>query len=363
MKDTVTQALFSEYPALSVGVPHLPLGGFPTPITRLRAVGESTGLEHLYVKRDDLAGEVYGGNKVRKLETLLGEVRQAGWKGILTFGCVGSNHIVATAIYGRKIGVPVTCLLLPCPPNSTLRRNLYLSHQYGATLVHCEIDTFLKYKSQILQEQRLIFRRAHGGSPRIIPFGGTSQLGTAGFVNAALELKQQVCAGQIPEPDFLYVPLASMGTVAGLVLGLKVAGLSTRVVAVRVVDLRFNMERALLECVRETNAMLHDIDPSFPMVDLGELNFEVRHEFCGEGYGLMTVEGLAAMRLLAEQESIELEGTYTSKTFAALLHDVRTGKLRDRTTLFWHTANSKDMSPLMSELDYRALPPDFHRYF
>lgn len=315
------------------------------------------------MKRDDLAGEVYGGNKVRKLETLFGEVRQARWKGILTFGYLGSNHIVATAIYGRKIGAPVTCLLLPCPPDSTVRRNLLLSHHYGATLVHCKTDTFLKYKSSVIQEQSLIFRRAHGSSPRIIPFGGTSQLGTAGFVNAALELKQQVRAGQIPEPDFLYVPLASMGTAAGLVLGLKVAGLSTRVVAIRVVDVKFDMERALLECVRETNIMLHDIDPSFPIVDLSKLNFELRHEFCGEAYGLMTVEGLAAMGLLADLEAIELEGTYTGKTFAALLHDIRTGKLRDRTILFWHTANSKDMSPLVSDLDYRALPPDFHRYF
>jgi 1-aminocyclopropane-1-carboxylate deaminase/D-cysteine desulfhydrase-like pyridoxal-dependent ACC family enzyme len=358
----MTLALFSDYPEISAHLPHVCLGGFPTPIEKLGALGVRSDTQDLFIKRDDLSGDVHGGNKVRKLETLLGDARQSGARGILTFGYLESGHALATAIYARKLGLPVTCILLSETTNERVREHLLLSHYYGATLVLSEADDFIQRRDSIIAEQVGTFEKLHGAPPYVIPFGGTSTIGTAAYVNAAFELKQQISDGLMPELDYIYVALATMGTAAGLALGLKVARLKTKVVAVRVVSPKHATEEKLLDHLGETNRFLHALDDSFPLLDPVAANIEIRHEFYGESYGVPTSDAMTAVDLLAA-EGIRLESTYTGKTFAALLHDLRIGRLRNKTALFWHTANSKDNSSLVSGLDYHALPREFHQYF
>ncbi len=355
------QAMFSEYPRLENSLPRVCLGGLPTPIIKLATldVKSSAGI---FVKRDDLAGDVYGGNKVRKLETLLGQARETRAKGILTFGFFSSGHALATTIYAKKLGLPVTCILLEEETNATAREHLLLNHYYGATLVHCTADFFIEHRDAILDEQVAKFEEVYGTPPLILPVGGTSPLGTVPYVNAVFELKQQIDEGVIPEPDYLYVPLASTGTAAGLACGLQVAGLKTRVIAVKVVDPEYGKKETLLSLFRETNELLRSLDSSFPLLDPGKANFEIRHDFRGPAYAVPTRESLEAISL-AEREGLRLEAIYTGKTFAALLHDLRSGKLTDKTVLFWHTANSREMSSHVAGLDYRSLPREFHKYF
>lgn len=351
--NTTTLALFSDYPGFAARLPHLSLGGFPTPVEKL---GD------LFIKRDDLSGDVYGGSKVRKLEMLLADASDSGAKGILTFGYLESSHTLATTIYARRIGLPVTCILLSETTNEKVRQHLLLDHYYGATLVHSEAEDFIQHRDSIIEEHVRKFEETHGAPLYVIPFGGTNTLGAAAYVNAAFELKQQINEGLMPEPDYVYVALATMGTAAGLALGFKAAGLKSKVVAVRVVSPRNATEEGLLELFRNTNEFLHAQDDSFPLFHPGDANIEMRHEFYGEAYGIPTSDGQAAVDLLAT-EGIELETTYTGKTFAGLLHDLRTGRLRNKTVLFWHTANSRDNSSLVSGVDFHSLPQEFHRYF
>jgi len=355
------QAMFAEYPRLSDGLPLVCLGGLPTPITRLATLDASSGAR-VFVKRDDLAGDVYGGNKVRKLETLLGEAIKAGAKGILTFGFVSSGHALATTIYGRKLGLPVTCILFAEEPDATAREHLLLHYYYGATLVHCPVDRFIQERDTIVGAQVAKFAAAHGTPPFILPVGGSSALGTVPYVNAAFELKQQIDEGALPEPDYVYVPLASTGTAAGLACGLRASGLKTKVIAVKVVDPEYGKEEWLLSHFSDTNELLHSLDPSFPLLSPANMNLEIRDEFCGRGYAVPTRESLDAISLAAT-EGLKLETTYTGKTFAALLHDLRSGKLAGKTVLFWHTANSRDLSSHVAGLDHHPLPRDFHQYF
>ena len=56
-------------------------------------------------------------------------------------------------------------------------------------------------------------------------------MGTLGYVNAGLELGEQVAAGALPEPAAVVVPLRSGGTVAGLLAGFMLAGLRSRLSA------------------------------------------------------------------------------------------------------------------------------------
>ena len=112
-----------------------------------------------------------------------------------------------------------------------------------------------------------------------------------------------------------------MGTAVGLMLGLKAADVDTRVVAVRVVPEKFGNAQGMVKLFRETNRLLHSLDVSFPVFEISEKDVDVRSDFFGEQYALFTEEGMKAVKLVKEHGGPALDGTYTGKTFAALLDD------------------------------------------
>ncbi len=352
--------LFEHYPRLQDELPHVVLGQFPTPVQKLDRFGEEVGVHQLYIKRDDLSGEVYGGNKVRKLEFLLGDALRAQVKEVLTFGCAGSNHALATSIYAHQLGLRSIDMLLPQPNARYVGRNLLMGHRSNAELHH--IRNMLEgYAGTFYQLVR--HRLITGRFPQMIPPGGSSPLGTAGYVNAAFELKQQISAGELPEPDQVYVAAGTMGTAVGLMLGLKAAGFRTEVIPVRVASEAFANSRKALTLFQETNSLLFSADPSFPRFEFSESEVGLRQEFIGGGYAYFTKEGMEAARLMKKCEGIKLEGTYTGKTLAALMHDAKRQGVGDEVVLFWNTYNSMDFSDAIADMDYRQLPGSFHQYF
>ena len=126
--------LFEHYHLLAHKLPYVSLGEFPTPVQKLNQLGRQLGLDNLFIKRDDLSGKVYGGNKIRKLEFLLGDALRIGAKEVLTFGSAGSNHALATAIYARQLGLKSISMLVPQPNAHYVRRNLLMSYHCGAEL-------------------------------------------------------------------------------------------------------------------------------------------------------------------------------------------------------------------------------------
>jgi D-cysteine desulfhydrase len=197
----------------------------------------------------------------------------------------------------------------------------------------------------------------------VIPTGGSSPTGILGFVNAALELKQQVDAGLLPVPDNIYVASGTMGTAVGLALGIQLAGLPTRVTAVRVTAEKFTSLERGRSLYDATSRLLHHADPSIPLLPFPEDRFEIRHEYLGQQYALYTPESVEAMRVMRDAEGLGLEGTYTGKALACLFQDAAEGRLRGRQTLFWNTYNSVDFSGPTTGLDYHRLPQPLHRYF
>ncbi|MFC2000465.1 pyridoxal-phosphate dependent enzyme, partial [Chloroflexota bacterium] len=107
--------LFEQYPLLQEKLPYMSLGEFPTPVHKLDGLGRELGIGQLYVKRDDLSGQAYGGNKIRKLEFLLGDALRANADEVVVFGGIGSNHAVATAIYVKQLGLRSISMLVPQP--------------------------------------------------------------------------------------------------------------------------------------------------------------------------------------------------------------------------------------------------------
>lgn len=352
--------LFQQFPALQTFLPHVAIGTLPTPVVPWSALGATAGVGALYVKRDDLSGEPYGGNKVRKLEFLLARARARGATSVLTFGAAGSNHALATALYARQLGLHPISMLVPQQNARNVQRNLLLGYAAGASL---RLFGGRKLVSQGTVEEVIAACRSASGRPFIIPAGGSAPLGVVGFVNAAFELRDQIEAGQIPEPDRIYVASGTMGTCVGLLLGLAAAGLRTRVVAVRVTTAPYTTPEKARRLFARTLGLLRKADGSFPALVFPEERFSLRDEFLGEGYARYTEAGAAAVRAARELEGVTLEGTYTGKALACLISDGASGTLANETALFWNTYNGRSQEEALKNVDYHQLPGDFHRYF
>lgn len=332
--------------------PHVPLAALPTPVASLLRIGEKHGHDALFIKQDNLSGPVYGGNKIRKLEFLLGEALAEGRKSVLTYGAAGSNHALATAVCCRQLGLKAISILAPqaCTGRAGdhVRKNILMGYAAGAELhLYVHYNEFpeatRKLSDQCLMED--------GIEPYIIPAGGTNATGALGFVNAAFEMKEQI------RPDVIYLPMGTGGTHAGLLVGLKLAGLETRIEAIRVTHPQFKRERHILQLCTEICEKI-GIEPVVEETDI-----IIRDEFFGDNYGIPTPEGEQAVELFGAMEDVYLENTYTGKTAAALLHDLRTGRLKGQTVLYWNTLNSRDVDAAIDGIDFHDLPDAFHPYF
>ncbi len=346
--------------ALRATLPHVALGEFPTPLRRLERLAERLGLSELYLKDDGLSAQIYGGNKIRKLEFILSRAIREGYREVLTFGYAGSNHAAATALYAQKLGLRSISMLLPQPNASYVRRNLLVSHACAAEL-HEQPDVPALAAATSYQLARHGLQT--GKLPMVIRAGGSSDLGTVGYVNAAYELARQIDAGQLPAPDVIYVAFGSMGTAVGLLIGLRALGLRSRVVAVRVVARRIANRPKARRLFLRTVALLRRADPSFPDLTASDMDLEIRENYLGRKYGLFTEPGVHAARLMRELEGVPADGTYTGKTLAALVADAEAKGICRSRVLFWNTYNGRDLAPLVTGVDYREIPPRFHRYF
>jgi 1-aminocyclopropane-1-carboxylate deaminase/D-cysteine desulfhydrase-like pyridoxal-dependent ACC family enzyme len=352
--------LFVRYPRLAERLPHVPLGEFPTPVDELPRPDGMATLGRLFIKRDDRTGRLYGGNKVRKLEFLLADAVRRDAQRVITVGFAGSNHALATAIYARQQGLRCISLLMPQANAGYVRDNLLASAGAGAELHACRSLNALKL-AVVAHTARCRLRDGH--RPAFIPAGGSSPLGIAGYVNAAFELQAQVAAGILPEPDCLYVAFGSMGTAAGLALGLRAAGMKTRVVAIRVIGDDLASEARFRRHLAASATFLRDTDPGFPAVEVGADTVRIRNEFLGPGYARFTEAGAEAARALRAACGLPANGAYTAKAFAALLADARAGRLDGQVVLFWNTFNSRSLAPLMAGVGPHDLPRPFKRYF
>ncbi len=357
-------ALERRFPTLVDRLARETFTELPTPVARLARLGHRVGIDQLYIKRDDLSGPLYGGNKPRKLEFVLGDARRRRRSTVLTFGGIGSHQALATTICAGAVGMRTQLVLVPQPVTDHVRHTLLLDHAHGAELhlasgmVHAATTTVT-----------LIARDALAGTlPAIIPVGATSTLGTIGYVNAALELADQVRAGELPSPHTIFVALGSGGTIAGLVLGFKLAELRTRVVGVLVTDLLAPSTRRLARLARGALAYLRRRAPAIPDVTIGPDDFTIATDELGPGYGASTPAAEEARRLMAESEGITLETTYTAKCLAALLRfgksaPSRGGNGRAGAVLFWNTFSAIEPAAPNGLPAPDELPPAFRKFF
>ncbi|MEK7402302.1 MAG: pyridoxal-phosphate dependent enzyme [Gemmatimonadota bacterium] len=314
---TAQLPLLRRYPALA-DIPRASFGAFPTPVQSVTMPGGA-----LMIKRDDLSGTAIGGNKVRGLEWLLGDVQPN--QRVLTVGPRGSTHGLATAVCTRQLGARATIVRWNQRMNDAARR----------------VDARLTRAGTVFDAIWVAAAYSVAGSLRLLPrvrwigAGGATPLAILGHANAALELIEQVARRECALPSTVFVPLGTGGTAAGLALGFRIAGVSTRVVAVRVVPKAVGRLERVLRLAHAT-ARLIERRTGERVPRVTPMDLRVEHAFYGGKYGKPLREALDERPL--QFTGIRLDDTYSRKAFAAATAHVASGAER---TMFWLTFDGR----------------------
>lgn len=314
MSDADLWPLLRRFPALE-RVPRAALRHGPTPVEHLADVHP-----RLWIKRDDLTASPVGGNKVRSLEMLLGDVR-AGER-VVSAGSWGSTHALTMAIHGRALGADVVLGAWPQEWNDVARQ------------VSRRLDEEIsrrRFSNVPFVAAWLAWRQLRGD--RVIPAGGTSPLGIIGHVNAAFELAAQIEAGALPCPARVVVPLGTGGTAAGLSLGFALAGVRTEIVAARVVP-RFIGRRSRVRRLARAAARLLRRLTGERVPDDGVI-VSVDDSVYAGAYGRPLAAAAAPQGQLGRR-GIVVDDTYAAKALVTAMASAQTAD-----TLFWLTFDSR----------------------
>ncbi len=326
--------LFHRWPALGDKLPFTALGEFPTPVDAADQLAKQLGIGSLTIKRDDVSATDYGGNKIRKLEFLLGDARAQGKTHVVTFGGLGSNHAIATSINCKKLGLICGAVLTPEPETEAVKKALKRHKALGTRIAYSTGYSDIRSSANALA--------AEFGAEKTyeIPFGGSSAVGALGFVNGALELAAQIEAGELDEPELIYMACGTAGTVAGLALGLGLAGLSSSIEAVLVTPESLNHRDLSARLITGAAELLTPEAEGLPTTAAALARLNLRGDQLGGGYANPTEASVSGAKLWQEATGQPVSMTYTAKAVAGLITDAQAGKLRDKKVMFWNTYNS-----------------------
>jgi L-cysteate sulfo-lyase len=310
--------------------PRLKLCHAPTPLEKMSNISEKLGGPTLWIKRDDCTGIATGGNKVRKLEFLMGEAVQRGATHIVTQGAVQSNHVRQTAAVAIKLGLKCTALLehrvATNDPDYLEGGNVLMDRLMGIAIEHCPADTDMNAAMTDVAARLT----AAGETPYVIPGGGSNPVGALGYAAVALELVNQ--ANEIGlRIDRIVHATGSAGTQAGLLAGLAMINARIPVLGIGVRRPKSPQEQAVYDLANATADLLDG--PTVPHESV-----IANCDYVGDGYGVPS-DGMAeAVMLLARTETIFLDPVYSGKAMAGLIDLVRKKEFSaDENIVFLHT--------------------------
>ena len=353
--------LFQRFPDLARRVPWMPIGQWPTPVQRLTQFANDHRLGPFYIKREDLSHPTCGGNKVRGLEFLLAAAAARGTDRLLTFSSAGSHHIAKTAWHADALGIRTLAYVVRQPNAEYVQRNIA-----AALAAHAEYQaaSYATILPRVLLRYLAERRRAPGktgrsGGVMYIAPGGTNRLSMLGHVNAAFELSRQIDAGLLSPPDFVYVALGSLGTAAGLLLGLRLAGLRTCVVGIVVSHPWYCTNGRILRFARRTGRWMHALDPTVRVPRLIRSDLIVVRSALGAGYGHFTTAGGDIARAIHASDRIRLDGAYTAKALDGAMQFIHRSRAAAAIHLFWHTYSEFPLVKLRADDVPRSVRPYF----
>jgi D-cysteine desulfhydrase family pyridoxal phosphate-dependent enzyme len=322
----------------------------PTPLHRLENLSEELGGPEVFIKRDDLTGLAFGGNKSRKLEYIIQDALEKKADVIITWASVQSNWCLQTAAAARKLGIKPLLLLfktydLPDEKDGNLLLDFILDAEVQIREAEKGKIVSEAYVQEIIEEATNEIRE-WGYTPYVAPIGGSmvggsmeEPLGAISYVNAYVELMEQA---EEMEIDFDYVVHAtgSGGTQAGLVVGAKALSEDIKVLGISVLEERNVFQKDVLAITQDTTKAL-DLDLS-----MDEEDVIVFDEYIREGYGIVNKDISEIIRLVAEREGIFLDPVYTGKAMFGLRELIKKNYFKKEDKIvFFHTGGTPALFP------------------
>ena len=308
-------------------MPRVPLGAYPTPFCKLEAISAQYGKD-IWIKRDDLCGVALGGNKVRKLESLLAEARAQGCDTVFTTGGAQSNHAMLTAACAARLGM--RCILILKQRGVTEHKgNLVLDDIYGAEVRMMDTDRYDDIYEEMHRVGAELAREGHKSF--YIPVGGSTALGALGYVNCVREFTVQAMTADV-KIGHIVSATGSGGTTAGLLLGAKLFLPGVKVTGMGVDTDPFEeiVPRLAAEAAELLDRTFLRTEDDFQMV------YHV-----GQGYAIPNAEDTPYIEELARKEGILLDPVYTGKAWAGMLKLLKEGYFDgDENIVFVHTGGA-----------------------
>ncbi len=309
----------------------VPLGHFPTPLEELTRLSDFLGGPRIFIKRDDCTGLLFGGNKTRHNELILGVAKDRGADVVVWGAGVQSNNCRQTAAGCAKMGLKCHLVLSKADHSTEIQGNLLLDYIIGATVEFTDLplgaDLWAllgRVADRFRAEGHTVFA---GNDPSVRPTGAIS------YVLGLAELMDQLHARHVP-PDAIYVCSCGV-TGSGMFLGKKLLGLRCPVISVMPIVWPGDNLAYMADIANKAAALL-DVGPCLSRDDI-----TATPDFIGPGYGHPSPAGMEATRLLARTEAILLDPVYTAKALAALIADIRADKYRrDQNVVFVHTGGT-----------------------
>ncbi len=314
-----------------INLPRVHLAHLPTPLLKVPALDTRLGVD-LWIKRDDVTGGAESGNKLRKLELLLGRALADKCDTVLTCGGIQSNHARATALACARLALRCVVFLRMTDESATmpLSGNVLLDRFAGAEVRRINGEQYREREMLMAAAARTL--AMSGSKPFVIPEGGSNGLGSLGYTRAMGELREQLDLGLGGGRPFDVIAHAcgSGGTAAGVALGAARFGVARTVRAFAVCDDRAYFERRIAGILAEARALSPDL-PTDPPV-------EVDDSAKGPAYAVATREQRAFIVDVARASGVVLDPVYTGKAFYGLARAIHRGDIAPGSrVLFLHT--------------------------
>jgi len=322
---------FSEFPRAHIAT-------LPTPLQFLPRLTEKLGGPKIWVKRDDLTGVAFGGNKARKLEYIMGDALEKKADVIVTGAGFQSNWCTQTVAAAKKLGLDI--YLVKKAPHEDFDTkdwdgNHLLHHLMGAHVKTVPDEKFNDTLKATVEQLR-----KEGRNPYFSPVGGSDPTGASAYMNAVLELTYQANEEGI-HFDSLIHATGSGGTQAGLVMGAKAFNTGMKVIGATV---GWDTEEKQIKKVRaivEESKKKYDLD-----FQLRDEDIIVHTRYVGGGYGYMSDAKLEAIKMLAETEGLLIDPVYTATAMACLIDLIRKDRFKKTDNiLFLHTGGAVALFP------------------
>jgi len=322
--------------------PRVRLANLPTPLQEAPNLSKALGGPRILVKRDDLTGLAFGGNKTRKLEFLMAEAVSNGADVVVTGAGHQSNWCTQTAAAARKLGMK--CVLIKSGPIDGYDPEEYDGNHLLHFLLGADIKVATSGNTKRVYDETMEELKKNGHRPYLLAATGSTPPGVLGYVNAVLEMVSQAVERGI-KIDYIVHATGSGGTMAGLVLGAKALNTGIKIIGSSTSP---GKERRVKNVTRLVNESAEHLEIK---LRISEDEITIYDEYAGPGYGVLTDEKAEAVKLAAETEGLLLDPVYTGTSMANLIGLSRERFFKkDDVVVFVHTGGSSALFPYKAPL-------------